>query len=64
METSNFNKIVYDLWHISRAALATVEHGNYERKQYIAKELRTNYPDLVADLTSKRLWLLINDILA
>lgn len=61
---NNFHKIIVDLWHISRTALADQDHGTYERKQYVCNELRKRYPELVSDLSGKRLWLTVNEVLA
>jgi hypothetical protein len=53
---------VYELWHISRTALATQSTTRYDRLQYIKRELIARYPELVKNYTPKRLWLEISEI--
>jgi len=55
----NLKLTVSDLWHISRTALAGKDYGQWDRMQYVKKELRSRYPELVSDMTNKQLWFFI-----
>lgn len=55
-------KTIIDLWHISRVALATQEHGRYERMQYIKRELKERYAELIEGMTWKQVWFKIEEL--
>lgn len=55
----NLNNTIIELWHISRTALATRSHSRYDRMQYVKTELQRTYPHLIKDLSSKKIWVMI-----
>lgn len=57
-------KTIIDLWHISRTALATQDTSRYSRMIYVKNELLRSYPQLVANLSPKKIWFEIEDAIA
>lgn len=60
MKTTLEERII-ELWHISRTALAGSDTSRYARMCYIKNELIRSYPELIKDMSGKRLWLTIED---
>jgi hypothetical protein len=65
MNHSPLSRAIIDLWHISRIALAgrATVPSRYDRMIYVKSELYRTYPDLVAEMSAKKIWFAIEDTL-
>jgi ATP-dependent helicase/DNAse subunit B len=60
-EKTELEKTIIELWHISKTALATKSQTKYDRMIYIKNELQKSYPSLIENMSSKKIWLLIEN---
>jgi hypothetical protein len=61
---SRFDYAITELWHISRTALAGQDDtSRWARMEYVKNELKRSYPELVAGVSNKQIWLTIEDFL-
>lgn len=63
LERTDLEKAIIDLWHVSRVALAThpTVAKRYDRLLYVKNELLRSRPELVKDLTPKKIWFAVCD---
>lgn len=63
LEKTDLELAIIDLWNVSRIALSThpTVAKRYDRLLYVKNELRRSRPELVKDLTGKKLWFAVCD---
>lgn len=57
-------KVIIELWHISRTALCKQSCSTSDRMKYIRDELNRSYPDLIEGMTPKKIGFAIEDAIA